>query len=127
MSSRSAAARSTARAVDSAVEGAPFVGGAAAAASLSATLGPLGAVPTRARQVGGERALPCRCIRDLLCGDGDGAAAFGDALDGEHNLVGRRALLLGRELALPPDPRHPPHHPPSPSHLLDAFLHPHPA
>src|SRR5216683_8095600 len=100
MLSRSSSAWSTTRAIDSALVGAPFVGRGAAAASLRSTLGPLGAVPTRARQVRGKRALPGRRIRDLLCGDRNGPAAFGDALDGEHDLVGRRALLLGRELDL---------------------------
>src|SRR5216683_3412280 len=121
MLSRSSSAWSTTRAIDSALEGAPFVGPGAAAASLSSTLGPLGAVPARARQVGGERALPGRRVRDLLCGDRDRAAAFGDALDGEHNLVGRRALLLSRKLNLAADLGHGPHHRQAALHLLDAF------
>src|ERR1700682_4884555 len=126
MLSRSSTAWSTTRTTDSATEGMSFVSrGSGTNVRLSSTIGLLRAFPTRARQVSGERALSGRGRCNLLGGDRDGAAAFGDALDGEHNLVGGRALLLGRELDLAAHLGHGPHHREPSLHLLDAFLQRH--
>src|ERR1700687_4050031 len=123
MLSRSSTAWSTTRATDSATEDVSFVSrGSGTNVRLSSTIGLLRAFPTRARQVSGERALSGCGRGNLLGGDGDGAAAFGDALDGEHNLVGGRALLLGRELDLAAHLGHRPHHREPSLHLLDTFF-----
>src|ERR1700736_4414624 len=99
MLSRSSTAWSTTRATDSATDDVSFVSrGSGTTLRLSSTTGLLRAFPARAGQVSGESALSGRGCGDLLGGARNGAAAFGDALDGEHDLVGGRSLLLGRQL-----------------------------
>src|SRR6202163_2227472 len=67
---------------------------------LSSKLSHLRSLPARAGEVRRECALSGRGRGDLLGRDGDGAAAFGDVLDGEHDLFGGGALLLGGDLHL---------------------------
>src|SRR6266849_10269395 len=104
---------------------ATVLGRRSSAGFLSSTIGLTRSLPARVGELGGELSLSSRRGGDLLRGGGHGAAALGDVLDGQQDLLGGGALLLAGQLHLAADLGDRSHHGEPTLHLLDAFLQRH--